>query len=227
MSPYFMRGCIATAAGIRSFTLLNHLDEKLWPSTGSLLAVHGLRCEPCSARFDYELEVDVPSAVVDLYKRKQRQDPLRGLGVWSVGAPRPQIPISHLGAALGYPGCCEDMDAQTKAHDHSVTLTQLWEDSGGKLSAAKIALNAGKLSSAWTAESEEWSKRLDLTRERFPFAVHTACDACLKLGSESPSGKLSILYEGLTVDVSPELHLMVRWACEVCRIALNSNRART
>jgi hypothetical protein len=219
LEPHERIGVLTVAAGIRSFTFLNHLNKARWTSTSAVLSTFGLECAPCDAYFDYELDAGVPDALVDLYVKRQLKYPLRGLGVWSPGSARPSIPLSGLGAALQYPQCCEAMDSRTKAHDHSVTLSQLCEDNGGKRKAIKSALESGTISLAWTEQRANWEGMLNITRAKFPFALHTACDDCIAAGDLSATAALSKLYERLTLAVSPELHLMVRWACEVCRIS--------
>ena len=211
-------GIVTVAAGIRSFTFLNHLHKQHWNSMSAALSLYGLECAPCDAFFDYELDV-APSALVELYVRRQLKYPLQGLGVWSAGPVKSSIPLTGLGTALQYPGCCEAMDNRVKSHDHSVTLEQLCEDKESDSKAVESSLDSGQVSLAWTEQRANWERMLVLTRSHFPFSLHTACDDCITAGDQGPTGFLSRQYERLVLEVSPELHLMVRWACEVCRIA--------
>jgi hypothetical protein len=107
------------------------------------------------------------------------------------------------------------MDNRCKAHDHSAALQQLIDDADGDPAEVEKALASGRGVLAWTEERHEWDKRLDRTRAMFPYVLHTACDECLEAANESPTAAINSLYRRVTLAVSPELDLMIRWACEL------------
>ncbi|HXB75600.1 MAG TPA: hypothetical protein VNY05_45630 [Candidatus Acidoferrales bacterium] len=223
LEPHERLGLLTVAAGLRPFSLLNHLDKKQWEDTARLLAQFELTCAVFSADFDYELDVIGPDAAVQAYIEHELKYPLDGLGIWSAGEARSSVDLSELGSLLCYPSCCTAMDCRTKAHDHSVTLQQLIEDADEDPGEVKASLAAGRGALASTTGRQEWGKRLDLTRSMFPYAMHTACDECIQSAGESPTAKLSDLYRRLTLAVSDELDLMIRWACEICRLGPSGN----
>jgi hypothetical protein len=202
LEPHERLGLLTVAAGLRPFSLLNHLDKQPWDDTARLLAQFGLTCAPFKADFDYELDVTGPDAAMQAYIEHELKYPLDGLGVWSAGEVRSSAGLSEIGLLLCYPLCCcanEDPEE------------------------VEASLAGGRGALPWTEERQEWGKRLDLTRSMFPCAVHTACDECIHAAGESPTSNLSDLYRRLALAVSNELDLMIRWACEVCRLAASGN----
>jgi hypothetical protein len=219
LEPHERLGLLTVAAGMRPFSLLNHLERDEWDRTAETLTGLGLMCSPCQANFDYQIDVAGNDAAVGMYCEYEIKYPLEGLGVWNTSQPCPTVGLSELASLLRYPECCAAMDHRTKARDHSVTLQQLIEEVDDDLDELETLLAGGRHELAWTEERHEWSKRFDQTRAAFPYALHTACDDCLQSTEESPTGVLNRLYKRLALAVSPELDLMIRWSCEMCRLS--------
>jgi hypothetical protein len=211
---------ITVAAGLRHFAFLNHLAQQPRKMGSELLFRCGFQTGVFSARFDLDFKVSgVSTASLDAYKTfKIRNERFFGLGVWSSsgqGPPSQAITISNLGSALGYPECCVRMDVQTKRQDHQLFLRALVKDVGDRPDQVTWALRRRyAVTKASQSYLRQWQRRFELTLARFPFALHTACDGCLK-DSSSPTAVLSASYERLAEDVSEELHFLIRWASRI------------
>lgn len=207
---------ITVAAGLRHFAFLNHLAQQPRKMVSELLSRFGFQTTVSSARFDLDFKVsDVSAASVNAYKTfKIRNERFFGLGVWPEGQGPPvrSVTISNLGSALGYPECCVHMDVQTKRQDHELFLRALVKEVGDRPDQVTWALRRGcVVAKASNSHLRKWQRRFELTLGRFPFALHAACDECVK-SSSSPTAFLSASYERLAKDVSEELHFLVRWA---------------
>ena len=102
LEPHERLGLLTVAAGLRPFSLLNHLDKQPWDDTARLLAQFGLTCAPFKADFDYELDVTGPDAAMQAYIEHELKYPLDGLGVWSAArfVPLPAYPRSDCSSAI-------------------------------------------------------------------------------------------------------------------------------
>jgi hypothetical protein len=210
---------ISVAAGLRHFAFLNHLASQPRKMASELFSRLGFQTSVFSARFDLDFKVsDVSAASVNAYKTfKLRNERFFGLGVWSKGQgpPARSITISNLGSALGYPECCVRMDVQTKRQDHELFLRALVKEVGDRPDQVTWALRRGRaVAKASDSHLRKWQRRFELTLGRFPFALHTACDECLKSPS-SPTAILNASNERLAKHVSEELHFLVRWASRI------------
>ena len=223
LEPHERLGLLTVAAELRPFSLLNHLDKKDWDTTIGVLSDFGLTCAPGIADFDYEVDVTGAESAVEAYMEHERKYPLEGLGVWGAPDGCATGGLSGLSSLLCYPECCGAMDNRCKAHDHSAALQQLIDDADGDPEEIRRLLASGRGVLAWTEERDEWNKRLDRTRAMFPYALHTACDECLDEGDKSATGTINLLYRRLTLAVSAELDLMIRWACEVARLSATTS----
>ncbi len=206
---------LTVPAGLRPFCFLTHVEEADYYLAAAVLPNFGLYCNVCKVKFSHDLKVDLPQDVADAFNAYEMRSPLMGLGV---ATSRIDFSSSGLGLSLCYPKCCADMDERTKAHVRSLALLQFVEAKGGDFAAVKNALAAGETVPDGSTELREaWDRRLDRTRELFPFAVHTACDECLDGGVNSPTGLISQGYEKMTKIVAPDLHKAVLQSCEVFR----------
>jgi len=211
---------ITVAAGLRHFAFLNHLAQRPRKMASELFFGLGFQTRVLNARFDLDLEVSgVSTASVNAYKAfRLRSERFLGLGVWSKrgqGPPARSITISNLGRALGYPECCVRMDVNTKRLDHQLFLSALVKEVGDHPDQVTSALRTRyAVTKASQSHLRKWQRRFELTLARFPFALHAACDECLK-DSSSPTAILSECYECLAKSVSDELHFLIRWASRI------------
>ncbi len=211
---------ITVAAGLRDFAFLNHLSQQPRNTMSDLLLRSGFQTRVFSARFDLDFNVSgVSIASANAYKTlKIRNERFFGLGVWSSsgqGPPAQEVTISNLGSALRYPECCVRMDVQTKRQDHQLFLRALVKEVGDRPDQVTWALRRRRaVAKASHSHLRKWQRRFELTLGRFPFALHAACDECLK-SSSSPTAILSASYERLAKDVSDELHFLIRWASRI------------
>jgi hypothetical protein len=107
------------------------------------------------------------------------------------------------------------MDVRTKVLDHTLYLEAVVEEEGNDPARVEAALREGPpFAKASYDHCNEWNDRFTQTHGRFPFVLHTACDDCLRAGDRSLSAILNRQYEDLAAEVSPELHLMVRWGAQ-------------
>lgn len=208
---------ITVAAGSRHFAFLSSIEASVRPEVIRLLEAAGVTAGPCSSRFDIELEMDhVSPATVERYRQViGERDPLCGLGIWRRSAAVSCANMSTLGASLGYPNCCEQMDLETRQKDHALFLEAVVDTEGDIPSRIEEALRARReYAKATEDHCRQWDERFATTRQLFPFVLHTACDECLESGN-SPSGVLNSQNEEIAIAVSEELHLMVRWGARV------------
>ena len=107
---------ITVAAGARHFAFLAHIEASLRGEVVRLFQAAGLTTGQCVSEFDIALEPDrVSSATVERYRKViGERDSFRGLGIWLNNASVSCATMSVLGAALGYPSCCEQTDLKTK-----------------------------------------------------------------------------------------------------------------
>jgi hypothetical protein len=215
------RLAVATvAAGLRRFAFLNHLGTRSRKAASELLSSLGLRTRVFSARVDVNAKGSgVSAASAKAYNDyRLRNDRFLGLGVWPNGDGGPAfqaVTITNLGSVLEYPGCCVEMDVQTKRRDHQLALRGLVNEVGDDPAVLTRALRSRcAIEPISGTHVRKWHRRLELTAARFPFALHAACDECLKNPS-SPTAVLSASYEHLAREVSEELHFLVRWASHI------------
>ena len=204
---------VTVAAGVREYAFLTDIEASSQTVVAHLLEAAGLSARPCCSRFDINFEVDsISSATVQMYRKVVgERDPLAGLGIWLRGSPSFCADMRSLGAALGYPHCCELMDLQTKQKDHTLFLESIVGSEGDEPTRVEEALRSRRQYGKATEEHiEKWEKRFAATCDIFPFVLHTACDDCLN-SSNSPSGAVNRQHEEIAIAVSEELHLMVRW----------------
>ena len=204
---------ITVAAGVRGFAFLTHIEASVQSVVAHLLETAGLTAGPCSSRFDIDFDADgISSATVETYRQVVgERDHFAGLGIWLPGSPSSCAGMRSLGAALGYPRCCELMDLRTKQKDHALFLDAIVNSEGDEPTRVEEALRAGhQYGKATEDHCDRWETRFAATCDIFPFVLHTACDDCLDSGN-SPSGVLNRQYEEIAIAVSAELHLMVRW----------------
>jgi hypothetical protein len=205
---------ITVAAGLRPFAFLTRIDRDLQSTVARLLKAEGLSTHTCSSIFDLDIEPEgISVATVEAYTRVQRKRScLDGLGVWGQAVALLDCAgMIALGGALSYPQCCEILDLRTKQRDHELFLTAIVKEEGDDPGQVERALlERREYSKASYDHCQEWNDRFMQTLSRFPFVLHTACDACLRV-DPSPTGILNRQYENLAASVSEELHLMVRW----------------
>ncbi len=209
---------ITVAAGARDFAFLAQIEASVEPEVARLLQGAGLTTGQCVSGFDIELEPDrVSSATVERYRQViGERDLFSGFGIWLRGSSVSSASMSVLGAALGYPRCCEQMDLKTKQEDHTLFLEAVVDTEGDIPRRVEEALR-GRQEYAKATDDHcwQWEKRLARTRQLFPFVLHTACDESLESGDKSPSGLLNREFEKVAIAVSEELHFMVRWAARM------------
>lgn len=204
---------VTVAAGARDFAFLAHIEASVQPEVAGLLKAAGLITGQCVSGFDIPLESDrVSSATVERYRKViGERDPFCGLGIWRNSASGSCSTMSVLGAALGYPSCCEEMDVRTKQRDHTLFLEAVVDEEGDTPRRVEEGLRARReYAKATDDHCRQWDKWFARTRRLFPFVLHTACEECLETGN-SPSAVLNGQYEEIAMAVSGELHLMVRW----------------
>ena len=204
---------VTVAAGARDFAFLAHMEASVQPEVGRLLQAAGLTICQCVSEFDIAVELDrVSSATIERYRKViGERDSLRGFGVWLNAASASCATMSVLGAALGYPSCCEQMDLRTKERDHALFLEAVVDEEGDIPPRVEEVLRARREYAKRTEDHcRQWGRRFARTRQLFPFVLHTACEECLETGN-NPSAVLNDQYEEIAMAVSSELHLMVRW----------------
>jgi len=208
---------VTVAAGVREFAFLTHIDSDIQSTVSQLLESEGLGARYCSSFFDLDIELEgISIASAEAYRRVQRERlPLNGLGVWAQRTALSSCPdLLSLGIALSYPRCCEMMDLRTKQRDHELLLAAIVEEEGDDPAIVEQALrDRREYDKASHEHCREWNDRFLQTHARFPFVLHTACDDCLR-NDQSPTAILNRQYENLTLTVSEELHLMVRWGAQ-------------
>jgi hypothetical protein len=213
---------VTVAAGLRRFAFLNHIRPRNRKRVSEILIDLGFCTRVFTLRFDIDAKTSAVSrATADAYlEYKKRNQRFIGLGVWSAGIDEPDyrtITVSNLGLMLSYPECCDEMDIQTKRRDHQLFLQAFSRDADGEPSRISESLRR-KLYVAKTSESHlrRWHRRFELTAARFPFALHTACNNCLR-SSSSPTAILSKNHERLSAAVSEELYFLVQWAANILK----------
>lgn len=220
LDAYERLSVITVAAGARKFAFLSHLRLSERKEVSALLSTLSLQTRTLNARFDLVLSaVGVGDAAAHAYQLyRARHERFVGLGLWLNGTPQwptREITLTKLGLLLGYPECCVNMDVQTKYRDHTLYLRALVREVGEDPSMVTHALQRRcAISKGSDYHLRKWGLRYNRTLARFPFALHAACDECL-ISSSSPTGKLSAAYEQLALNVSDELHFLVRWASHV------------
>ena len=209
---------VTVAAGARHFAFLTQIEASAEPEIARLLQGAGLTTRQCVSEFDIEFESDGSSlATVERYRQViGERHRFSGLGIWLRSSSVNSAGMSMLGTALGYPRCCEQMDLKTKQDDHALILEAVVDTEGDIPSRVEAALR-GRQEYAKATDDHcwQWERRLVITRQLFPFVLHTACDQCLESGDNSPSGLLNHQFENVAIAVSEELHLMVRWAARM------------
>jgi hypothetical protein len=204
LEPLERVALLTVVSGLRPFAFLTHVRKEDGQVVEALLATLGLVSGMCKATFQYDLDVEAPPEVIDAFRAYEAKSALWGLGVAKT---RVDFGDSPLGAVLRYPRCCWQMDDATKSHDRSVALRALIDNNEGNSSAVIEHLNRGaRVETPSTPWKEAWDRRFDQTRIAFPFALHTACDQCLREGAKSPSGAISAKYERLVRAATGELH---------------------
>jgi hypothetical protein len=220
LDAYERLSLVTVAAGIRQFSFLCHVRPKTRTSLSALISNLGLHSATHNARFDLKLAAPGVSggSALAYSSFKARSERFLGIGVWSRSARRcatRNITLANLGLLLQYPGCCVQMDISTKQKDHESTLRELAREVGDDPNQITHALRRRiPIEKRGIPEVRRWAQRYQLTLARYPFALHTACDACLKSQS-SPTADLSRRYEDLVSNVSDELHFLIRWAAHV------------
>jgi hypothetical protein len=217
----YERLALATvAAAIRNFAFFIHLKRADRKSISAILSEQRLPCRVLNARFDIEVETRsrISAESLHAYKTFRQRERFYGLGVWSIDSQRPaihEITLSKLGSVLGYPKCCVLMDVQTKQQDHRLFLEGLVKEVGDNPDCINSGLRRKvPFDKASRAHLRRWGRRYELTKGRFPFVLHAACDECLQ-SSSSLTGLLNAQYEALAREVSEELHFLVRWAAHL------------
>jgi hypothetical protein len=206
---------LTVAAGLRPFCLLTHIREEEFGQIVSILPQFGLTCGVCNVNFTYDLDFDVPPEVLEAFRSYHAVRPLYGLGV---AYSRIEFGDAPLGTVLSYPECCAKMDDATKRFDQSAALRQLIDSKAGDIASVIAELAQGKgAPTPHTDRREAWDRRFDRTHIVFPFAVHTACDRCLKRGTKSASGALSRRYESMVRAAAPDLYDAVLRQNEIFR----------
>lgn len=210
---------VTVAAGLRDFAFLNHMTGATRERACELLSTLGFAARPCNVRFDLDVKAPgLSDPAVNAYNAYQRRHQrFLGIGLWPTATPKPMaaLSITSLGAALGYPACCVRMDVNTKCRDHGSRLRALVAEVGDRADTVRRGLRSHlRLPGATPPACRQWERRFVRTMDRFPFALHTACDECLK-SPKSATAKLSETYESLAKHVSEELHFLVRWAAHI------------
>ncbi len=210
---------VTVAARLREFAFLSHLKPGARVKTAAILAELGFESRVLNARFDLNVKVkNVSGESARVYRTDRARRRFFGLGVWLVGSEKLHrccLTLSGLGTALGYPKCCVRMDVTTKEEDHQLSLQALASEFGDDPRQISWALRRGcPIEKSSYAYLRRWERRYKLTLTRYPFALHAACDKCLKQ-LDSPSALLNRSFQTLAQEVSDELHFLVRWAAHI------------
>jgi hypothetical protein len=130
------------------------------------------------------------------------------------------------GLILSYPGCCVqfqiEVDVKANAEFLTALIAKVGSDERSVAQALKDDVGVEVSDDAFALEN------VPKTDERFPFVIHTACDACL-CSDTGQSAQINASYEKLALDVDPGLHtgiVQIRALCARLRAENKADRDR-
>jgi len=108
-----------------------------------------------------------------------------------------------VGKILGYPTCCVEHHELVLARAKRVYSMAIVAAVGSDASAVERAYRDGL--KVQLSEDPTDNEHMLRTDERFPFVMHTACDACLS-SDDSPTARLDVDYGGLARQFDRRFH---------------------
>ena len=221
---------LTVASGLRRVGVLETWGQRL-PQTRERMIANGLATSVATCVWSsIERPVETPHRVVlrALDERRVAGKPKHVLWLYATAAEReryrqPSHTQQQAGGLLGYPPCCIAFESSVmgllpKAQLESL-IAEVGEDDAaltralrvtGELPAPKIPLPDNALR----------------TEQRYPFALHVACDACLEDGG-SATAAINARYSELAMQVDAGFHALFLAVQETyCQVAGDQEQNR-